>query len=128
MRIAVVGAHLKGLPLHAQLADRNAAFVAAARTAPLYRLFALPGTTPPKPGMLRVTDPQPRGIDVEIYDLAPADFASFVDLIPPPLSIGTVELDDGSAVKGFLVEAYAAAGAADITHLGGWRAYLRSLG
>lgn len=127
MKIAVVGAHLHGLPLHSQLTDRGAAFVIKTRTKPIYRFFALPGTTPPKPGLLRVIEPQANGIEVEIYDLSIESFGDFVGLVPPPLSIGTVELEDGTAVKGFLVEAYAVAGAAEITHLGSWRAYLASL-
>lgn len=128
MRLVVVGAHLKGLPLHGQLTERKAEFVAATRTAPKYLLFALPGTTPPKPGLLRTDVVQAQGIEVEVYDLAPAEFASFVELIPPPLSLGNIELQDGSVAKGFLVEHYATLKARDITALGGWRNYLRSPG
>lgn len=127
MKIAVVGAHLQGLPLHSQLTERGATFVTRARTKPIYRFFSLPGTTPPKPGMLRVAEKQANGIEVEVYDLSTESFGNFVGLVPPPLSIGTVELEDHEPVKGFLVEAYAIAGAAEITHVGGWRAYLASL-
>lgn len=127
MKIAVVGAHLQGLPLHSQLSDRAATFILKTRTKPLYRFFALPGTTPPKPGMLRVAEPQANGIEVEVYDLGTESFGEFVGLVPPPLSIGTVELEDHEPVKCFLVEAYAIAGATEITHLGSWRAYLASL-
>jgi allophanate hydrolase len=129
MKLAVVGAHLSGQPLNAQLVQRHARLVRTAHTAPAYRLFALANTTPPKPGLIRTNEPVDRGIEVEIWELAPAEFASFVDLIPPPLCIGTLEMEDGELVKGFLVESIAVApggGAQDITHLGGWRNFLKS--
>ena len=126
MRIAVVGAHLSGLPLNGQLLERNAKMVKTARTKPIYRFFALPGTTPAKPGLLRVSEPVSNGIEVEVWEMGATEFGTFVDAIPPPLGIGTIELDDGDQVRGFLVEAYAVKGAADITHTGGWRAYLKT--
>ncbi|QXC62853.1 hypothetical protein KSP35_08760 [Aquihabitans sp. G128] len=127
--LAVVGAHLQGQPLHHQLADRGAVLVAEARTAPTYRLFALP-TTPPKPGLVRVgaDDPGAAAIAVEVWALAPAAFASFVDAIPAPLGVGRVLLEDGTELAGFLCEPIALAdpAAVDITAHGGWRAYLAS--
>jgi allophanate hydrolase len=131
MKLAVVGAHLSGQPLNSQLTDCHARLVRTARTAPVYRFFAVANTTPPKPGLVRVDEPVGIGVELEVWELGPSEFASFVDLIPPPLAIGTVELDDGEKVKGFLVESYAVApgtGSKDITHLGGWRNYLKSLG
>jgi allophanate hydrolase len=124
MNLAVVGAHLSGLPLNHQLTSRGARLVRAARTAPVYRLYALPGTSPPKPGMLRVTGPMATGIEVELWEMPPQAFGSFVGEIPPPLCIGSIDLEDGGRVKGFLVEHYAVAGAKDITEYGGWRSYL----
>jgi allophanate hydrolase len=125
MRIAVVGAHLSGLPLNKQLLERNATLVKSARTKPVYRFYALPGTVPPKPGLLRSATPTQIGIEVEVWEMGAAEFGSFVDLIPPPLGVGTLELDDGDLVKGFLVESYAVVGAEEITQFGGWRAYLQ---
>ena len=128
MKIAVVGAHLSGQPLNKQLVERNAHLVRSARTAPMYRLFALANTTPAKPGLLRSDEPVGNGIEVEIWEMGAEEFGTFVDMIPPPLGIGTLEMSDGELVKGFLVEAYAVApgsGAKDITHFGGWRNYLR---
>jgi allophanate hydrolase len=55
-------------------------------------------------------------------------FGDFVAGIPSPLGIGTIELEDGSTVQGFLCESYATASARDITSFGGWRADLKSLG
>ena len=124
IRVAVVGAHLSGMPLNWQLTDRGATLVRTARTAPHYRFYALPGTKPPKPGLLRVAPGQGAGIDLEIWDMPVTQYGSFVALIPAPLGIGTLELDDGSVVQGFVCEAEALKGADDITHLGGWRAYI----
>jgi len=124
--IAVVGAHLSGEPLNHQLVDGGGRFVRAARTAPAYRLYALPNAKPAKPGMMRV---QERGasIDLELWSLTPAVFGRFVARVPAPLCIGTIELDDGTHAKGFLCEPSALMGATDISHFGGWRTFLRSL-
>jgi allophanate hydrolase len=122
VRIAVVGAHLTGLPLNHQLTARGAAFVERCRTAACYRLFALPNATPPKPGLAR--DERGRSIEVELWDLPEAAVGSFVAEIPAPLGLGTLELADGRMVKGFICEPYALDGARDITEYGGWRAFL----
>lgn len=128
VRVAVVGAHLSGMPLNSQLTERGATLIESIETAPHYRLYALPGTTPPKPGLLRVAPNQGARIALEIWDMPLAEYGSFVALIPAPLGIGTLELDDGSSVQGFVCEAQALQnGARDISHLGGWRAYVQSL-
>ena len=93
-----------------------------ARTAASYRLFALPGGPPARPGLLRVDNG--RAIEVEVWDLPIAAFGGFVAGVSAPLGIGTVELEDGEQVKGFLCEAYGTKIARDITDLGGWRRYL----
>jgi allophanate hydrolase len=122
--IAVVGAHLDGEPLNHQLTGRGARLVRTTDTAPIYRMFLLP-TDPPKPGLLRVVDGElgAGAVEVEVWDLAPAEFASFVDEIPSPLGIGRIVLDDDSDVAGFLCEPYALHGAREITSFGGWRAF-----
>ncbi|MEI6485679.1 MAG: allophanate hydrolase [Sphingomonadales bacterium] len=122
VRLAVVGAHLEGMPLHWQLTSRNATFVGAFETAPSYRLYAMADSVPPKPAL--VFDPSGGPIKLEVYELDVAAFGSFVVDVPPPLAIGTVTLADGSSVKGFVAEPRALAGAEDITHLGGWRAFI----
>ena len=130
MKIAVVGAHLSGQPLNGQLLERGGRLLRTTTTTNHYRLYALANTTPPKPGLIRTHDPVGAGIEIEIWELGPAEFGTFVDLIPPPLCIGTLETADGEKVKGFLVESYAIVaitGAKDITHLGGWRNYLHTL-
>ncbi|WP_049630390.1 allophanate hydrolase [Cellvibrio sp. pealriver] len=126
VRLAVVGAHLTGMPLNVQLQERNALFVESTFTAKNYRLFALPNTTPPKPGLIR-TESEGAEIIVELWDVPVQHFGSFVALIPAPLGIGTLTLNDGREVKGFICEGAAVNGAKDITHLGGWRAYIKSL-
>ena len=124
IELAVAGAHLTGLPLNHQLRELDATFVRACRTAPSYRLYALPDTTPPKPGLVRDPAFAGAGIKVEIWSLRPAAFGRFVGALPAPMSIGTVTLDDGSTVAGFSCEPYALTGALEITSFGGWRAFV----
>ncbi len=126
-RVAVVGAHLRGLPLNHQLTARGARFVAEAMSAPAYGLYALPGTVPPKPGMVRIEASRAgTSIALELWDVPLERFGELVAEVPPPLAIGSVQLADGSWVKGFVCEGHVAAGATDISAHGGWRAYLAS--
>ncbi|MBS0353144.1 MAG: allophanate hydrolase [Proteobacteria bacterium] len=125
VQVAVVGAHLSGLPLNWQLLERAARLVETTRTAPLYRLHALPGTVPPKPGLERVSG-EGYAIEVEVWEMPLRLFGSFVAEIPPPLGIGTLILADGRQVKGFICEGAALAGAQDISASGGWRAHQRA--
>jgi hypothetical protein len=122
--LAVVGAHLSGMPLNHELRAHGARFVAATATAPDYRLYALPGATPPKPGLLRTAAGQGSAIAVEVWAMPPEPFGRFAAAAPPPLSIGSVRLADGCWVKGFLVEAEAVNGARDISSFGGWRGFV----
>jgi allophanate hydrolase len=123
MSIAVCGAHMQGLALNQQLLERGGYLLRSTRTAPHYRLYALEGPAPQRPGLVRT----PHGgasIEVEVWAVRSADMGSFVAGIPAPLGIGKVELQSGEKVLGFLCESYAIAAAADITALGGWRAYI----
>jgi allophanate hydrolase len=122
VKLAVCGAHMSGLPLNRQLTERSARLVRACRTAPSYRLYALPGGPPQRPGIVR--DRKGKAIEVEVWEVPTVHFGSFVAAIPPPLAIGTVELEDGEQVKGFVCEAHAMLEATEITELGGWRRYL----
>lgn len=123
--IAVVGAHLSGLPLNGQLIERGAVLLEATTTAPRYRLHALPGTVPPKPGLVR--DAQAgHAIALEVWAMPQRAVGSFLALIPAPLGLGSIELADGRFVHGFLCEACAVADAPDVSRFGGWRAYLAS--
>ncbi|RKG42999.1 MULTISPECIES: allophanate hydrolase [Acinetobacter] len=124
-RVAVVGAHLSGMPLNFQLTTRQAVHVETTTTSADYALFALPGTVPPKPGLARQDEGQK--IIVELWDIPKARFGEFVAEIPTPLGMGNVELADGRWVKGFICEPYGLNGAKNISEFGGWRAYIQSL-
>ena len=139
LALAVVGAHLSGLPLNGQLTGHGAVLREATYTAPHYRLFALPGTNPPKPGLLRVGEVHVKeaaagkatggaAIAVEVWDMPVDAVGSFLALIPPPLGLGSVELADGRWVHGFICEAHALVGARDVTAFGGWRAFVQDGG
>ena len=123
--VAVVGAHLSGMPLNYQLTERNGVLLETTRTAPCYRLYALANTTPPKPGLVRSDDGA--AIEIELWKLPITEFGSFVALIPGPLGMGTLETKDGRQVKGFICEGWAIADAKDITALGGWRNYIKGV-
>ncbi|MCX6936899.1 MAG: allophanate hydrolase [Verrucomicrobia bacterium] len=125
--LAVVGAHLTGQPLNHQLTSRAAEFIGTFRTAADYKLFALAGTTPPKPGLVREPGFSGPGLEVELWRLSPEAFGAFTAEVPAPLAIGTLVLADGRAVKGFVCEPSALNGATEITAFGGWRYYLGSL-
>jgi allophanate hydrolase len=125
VRLAVVGAHLSGMPLNRELLERDAVLVEATTSSAAYRLYALPGTVPPKPGLVKTGDGAP--IIVELWDLSVEAFGSFVAAVPPPMGIGSLDLADGRRVKGFICEPYALEGARDITEFGGWRAYVTAM-
>jgi len=124
--LAVAGAHLRGLPLNHQLTERGARFLAEVRTAPRYRLYAFADGPIRKPGMVRSEEGGIR-VPLEIWDLPEAAFGGFLAAIAHPLCLGKVELEDGSFVTGFLMEASAIPRCLEITQHGGWKAYLKSL-
>ena len=126
MEIAVVGAHLSGQPLNHQLVDRGARMIGPARSAKGYSLYVLNGSGPARPGLV-FDGTGTGGIELELWSVPLAAMGAFLCDIAPPLGIGTVRLDDGAQVKGFICEAYALSSADDITRFGGWRAYLKSL-
>jgi allophanate hydrolase len=121
--LAVCGAHMSGLPLNHQLTERGARLARTCRTAPGYRLYALTDFSPPRPGLVRAEGGA--AIEVEVWDLPAQHFGSFMAGIPAPLGIGTVALEDGGEVKGFLCEAHAVRSAREITLLGSWRRFLQ---
>jgi allophanate hydrolase len=121
--VAVVGAHLSGLPLNRDLLALGATLHSRAFTAPGYRLYRLPGGGVPRPGLVRTGD-GPGRLAVEVWQLSHQAIGALATTIPAPLGLGTVQLDDGSAVLGFLAEEHGVRGATDITASGGWRRYL----
>ncbi|CCM78366.1 allophanate hydrolase [Rhizobium mesoamericanum] len=122
--IVVVGAHLTDMPLNHELTRAGGYMLKAGRTDGSYRLFALNGTIPPKPGLVRDPDFAGNGVEVEVWALPPAAFARFVQNIPAPLGVGKITLDDGTCVTGFLCEGHAVIGGREITEFGGWRNFI----
>ena len=125
IRLAVVGAHLSGMPLNNQLTERHARLAGNRHTSADYRLYALPGSQPAKPGLLRVKTGG-HAIALELWDMPIDQFGSFVALVPSPLGIGSLTLEDGSCVMGFICEPWAIESAEDISQWGGWRGYQSS--
>lgn len=119
--LAVCGAHMSGMALNHELTSRGGRLLEATRTAPRYRLYALAGGPPQRPGLLRIE--KGAKIDLEVWALPKAAVGGFLEGIPAPLSIGTVELENGSKAHGFLVETTGVQGADDITHIGSWRKF-----
>ncbi|MGB0281871.1 MAG: allophanate hydrolase, partial [Neptuniibacter sp.] len=119
--VLVCGAHLTGFPLNWQLVERGATLKAETQTAPVYKIYALAGGPPFRPGLI-LDEAEGAAIEVEIWSMPASQFGSFVNGIPAPLGIGKVKLADGSFVSGFICEPYGIEGAEDITSLGGWRA------
>lgn len=123
--VVVCGAHLEGLALHWQLAERGAFKLASTTTSPHYRMYALAGGPLLRPGLMR--EDNGAALPVEVWAVPREHFGSFVAEIPAPLGIGKVELLSGEWLPGFICEPYGLQGATDITELGGWKPYLASL-
>ncbi|MEM6387777.1 MAG: allophanate hydrolase [Pseudomonadota bacterium] len=119
--LAVCGAHMSGMALNHELTSRGGRLLEATRTAPRYRLYALAGGPPQRPGLLRIE--KGAKIELEVWALPKSAVGAFLEGIPAPLSIGTIELENGSKAHGFLVETAGVQGADDITHLGSWRKF-----
>ncbi|MDE5052672.1 allophanate hydrolase [Niallia taxi] len=122
--IAVCGLHMQGYPLEVQMKEHDAKFKRKTKTSANYQLIAL-NTAPAKPGLIR----EPHNgaeIDLELWEMPVEQLGAFVSLIPSPLSIGTIELKDGTFVKGFLCEQWAVDEGKDITRFGGWHQYSAS--
>ena len=126
MKIAVCGAHMEGLPLHGQLRERGARFVARTQSSPSYRFYLLPGDGrfPDRPGMVRVSEGG-AAIELEVWELPQSTMGSFLEGIGAPLGLGRVQLADGTQVCGFVCEGLISGTAKDITSCGSWRNWLK---
>lgn len=124
VEVAVCGAHLEGEPLNHQLTDRGGFLLERTTTASVYRLYALAGGPPLRPGLVREEQAEGHAIQVEVWSLPEESFGSFVAGIPEPLGMGRLELADGRWVSGFICEPRGIDGAEDISAFGGWRAWL----
>lgn len=126
LALAVCGAHMSGLPLNGELVSRGARLIGPTRTAAAYSLYALPGGPPYRPGLVRTGEQSGRAIELEVWSMPRQAMGSFMAGIPSPLAIGTLELEDGRYVKGFLCEEAGLKGAENISAHGGWRAYMKA--
>ncbi len=127
IELVVVGAHLSGMPLNHELMSRNARFLRAVPTTSDYKLYALPGGPPHRPGLMRIADGSGTPIETEVWAIPPEGLGTFLAGVPAPLGIGTVRLADGTNPKGFIVEAEGIVGARDVSVFGGWRRYMASI-
>ncbi len=123
--VAVCGAHLQHMPLNWQLTERGGTLLYAGKSSAHYRLYALAGPGIARPGLVRDTS-NGAAIEIEVWSLPRSEFGDFVANIPAPLGIGKMETENGEWVCGFICEPCGIADAADITHFGGWRAYMQS--
>lgn len=129
VQVAVCGKHMRGFEYHTQLLDAGAEFLGTYATAPSYRLFILDEKAQ-RPGLLKVRDGG-ASIEVEVYAFPASALGAFAECVPAPLSLGKVELSDGSAVEGMLVERVSVLdeagapldGVAEITGRGSYRAW-----
>jgi allophanate hydrolase len=124
VQVVVCGAHMRGLPFNAQLTSRYGKLINVTKTTPRYRFYALQGGAVQRPGLIR-DENAGSAIDVEVWELPIEEFGSLVSMIPKPLGIGKIELQDGTWLPGFLCEPYALENAEDISALGSWRTYLQ---
>ncbi|KAG7660754.1 uncharacterized protein J8A68_005716 [[Candida] subhashii] len=125
VKLAVVGAHLKGFPLHWQLEKVHARFIESTTTSENYKLYALSNTrSVSKPGLRRIAE-NGASITVEVYSIPKEEFGNFISYVSEPLGIGSVELKSGEWVKSFICEeaGYTQSGTIDITKFGGWKNY-----
>ena len=126
IKIAVCGAHMEGLTLNWQLKDLGAHFIQKSKTSSYYNLFALTDLNPIRPGLLRSFNQDGNAINLEIWSVPKKNFGKFIEYVQAPLSIGSVELEDGKWIKGFLCETYGTINAKNISHIGDWREYIKA--
>jgi allophanate hydrolase len=121
--LVVCGAHLLGQPLNGTLLEAGARLFARARTAGGYRMYRIRGPLP-RPGLVLTGDGPAGGLEVELWDVPHEGLGQLLSTVTPPLRLGQVRLDDGTAVPGFLTDRIDDGTAEDITASGGWRSYL----
>lgn len=122
VQIAVCGLHMRGFALHYQLTSLQAEYVETTYTKPQYKLYALP-TFPEKPAIVKTISEKGEKIEVELYELTYDALGRFMEVVPSPLGLGKILLEDGREVIGFICEPYALDNAFDITVFKGWRYY-----
>ena len=120
INLAVNGTLMRGLELNANMLGAGAIFVREAQTVPVYRLWSIDDR---HPAMIRVAS---GGVSValEVWAVPPEGLAKILLQEPPGLCIGKVKLSDGEEVLGVLGEPQLCEGQREISHHGGWRAYI----
>ncbi|MGD8111146.1 allophanate hydrolase-related protein [Vibrio sp. TRT 17S01] len=121
--LAVNGTLMRGLKLNHNLINVGAKFVREDMTDKHYRLWSI---NDDHPAMIRTIE-ESNSVDLEIWALPVAAFATVLSNEPAGLSIGKVKLADGSEVLGVLGEPCLVEGQKEITHTGGWRKYTEAL-
>ncbi len=120
--IALVGAHLSGLPLNSLVSGRGGRLLRRARTDAGYRMMRVPGPGVPRPGLITGNGPAD-GFAIEIWEVPLQTLGALAAELGPPLRFGRLRLSDGTTVLSYLGDDVALAGAQDISEYGGWRAY-----
>ncbi|MCG8525807.1 MAG: allophanate hydrolase [Opitutales bacterium] len=126
IEVAVCGAHMDGLSLNHQLIGLGAVFVKRTQSSANYKLYNLDHLDPIRPGMVRC-EAGGYKIEVEVWRMPLENLGKFMTKIAYPLGIGSVELEDGSWVKGFACESSAVSSDSEISEFGGWRNFLKSI-
>jgi gamma-glutamylcyclotransferase (GGCT)/AIG2-like uncharacterized protein YtfP len=121
--LAVNGSLMRGLEFNPTLLAAGAVFVREITTAPSYRLWSINDRYP---AMVRVTSGG-AAVAGEIWSVPVEGLVFVLQEEPPGLTIGKVELADGSVVLGVLGEPAICEGRKEITAFGGWRAYIITL-
>lgn len=117
--LAVNGTLMRGLELNPNLLAVGGRFVREDATEACYRIWSIADR---HPAMLR-TPGQGGSVALEIWRVPARGLATILRNEPPGLSIGKVQLADGSTVLGVLGEPFLCEGQREITGFGGWRAY-----
>ena len=123
--LALVGAHMSGLPLNHLVSARGGRLVRRARTDSGYRMMRVPGAGVPRPGLVSGQGPAD-GFGVELWELPLQTLGALAAELSPPLRFGQLRLSDGTSVLGYLGDDAGLSSAEDISEYGGWRAYRES--
>ena len=118
--VVAVGAHQSGLPLNALLVQRGGRLRRRSRTGAGYRMLRVPGTGVPRPALVGGDGPA-EGFAVEVWELPAQGLGELAAEVGAPLRLGQVRLADGTTSLGWLGDAQLLTGAADLSHLDGWR-------
>jgi gamma-glutamylcyclotransferase (GGCT)/AIG2-like uncharacterized protein YtfP len=119
MLFCVNGTLMRGLELNRNMLEAGAQFVCETTTAPFYRLWSIDDRYP---AMIR-SEQGGAAIAIELWEVDAAGLVQILLKEPPGLSVGWVQLIDGSAGLGVLAEPYLVEDRVEITAHGGWRQY-----